>query len=170
MAFQKMGVVQYLFSGLKMLIKMLGHRRPWEKILCSVIVGAVYALVATKGLDDLLDTSVMVCVYCCWIFFSLPYLYNKLSLKMVYDFTAVLFHFFVADIAIFVIYNNIKRYASGSEAVFNTLEQRGYIFMMNFLRIIVIAYCVFGFFKKAWKDWRKMKASQAKPVTRSRKS
>lgn len=155
-----MGFVGSILSRSRGMMNSLGFRRPWEKVLCSGIVGGIMALSTNREFDSILDTSVMVFVYCCWIFFSLPYLHSKLTIKLITDFATVLMQFFVAEIAIFGLYSNLKRYISGKEAVYNSMEQRGYMFVMNFIRVVVIAYCLLRSFKKFWTYWRKAKPSK----------
>ena len=135
-------------------MKTLRFRRPWEKVLCSIIVAMALAIFTSREFDTFLDTSVMVFVYCCWIFFSLPSIYRKLTVKLLSDFTTVFIQFFIADVAIFVIYNILKRYTTGKEAVYDSVEQRGYVFLMNFIRVSIVAYCALGSCTKFWKTLR----------------
>ena len=151
------------------MMKFISNRKRWEKILCSAIVGAILAIFTSWELDAFMDTIVMVFVYCCWIFFSLPSIYKKLTVKLLSDVIIISFQFFIADFVIFGVYNYLKQYATGKEAVYNTVEQRGYVFLMNLVRVVVIGFCALRSLKAFWDYMRTRRRTDGTQQKKKRK-
>ncbi|KAL4219041.1 hypothetical protein ACF0H5_021624 [Mactra antiquata] len=132
-----------LKNGQIQMVKIFNGAKPWEKVVCSYVIATVLALLLSADVKSFFDTFVMVLSYNIWIAFILPKIWKRLTLTLLNNVITVAGMLFSADIVIFGVYRSLRKYLSSSEVIFELTEQRGYIFIMNCVRVIVVIYCLY---------------------------
>ena len=127
---------------LYMLVYNLRHMRRWEKVFCSFLLGFVVSASTSKNLATFMDSFFMIFMYTIWLLISVPSLYKKLTAKFVKTFLYVVVLTFFADGLIFGLYRFLRRHLNDTEVYFDAVEQRGFIFVMNGIRLLFLAFCV----------------------------
>ncbi|KAH3733103.1 hypothetical protein DPMN_039528 [Dreissena polymorpha] len=123
-------------------VSYLRHMRYWDKTLCAFIVGVMLASATSRSVDELLDTFILVFLYAVWILICLPALYRRLSVRLIKDAILSLLEIFFADILIFGVYRTLRRYLSAADVSYEAPEQRGFVFVMNSIRLTFVAVCL----------------------------
>ena len=141
----------YLFQYYKQrfvmgILKFTGKRtitvKVWEKILFSTVFASVISALRCNSWEAFYDTFTLLFIYTVWISCFLPGLYKKLTVKFIRDVITVLSQLFFADVFVFGGYRTLRRYMGGVDVTFDSTEQRGYVFIMNCFRLIVVCYCI----------------------------
>lgn len=110
--------------------------------MCAFIVGVLLASATSRSADDILDTFVLVFLYAVWILICLPALYKRLTVRLIKDAIVSLLEIFFADIFIFGVYRTLRRYLSAADVSYEAPEQRGFVFVMNSIRLTFVAVCL----------------------------
>lgn len=135
-------VMNVFKTGCRQAFRFFSNAKPWEKLVCCLVIAILLALSLSAEIDSFFDTFFMVFAYNNWIAFILPMLLKKITLTLFYDFAFVTGLLLCSDIIIFGVYRKLRRIYSGSEVVFDSTEQHGYIFLMNCVRLLVVVYCL----------------------------
>ncbi|KAL3871773.1 hypothetical protein ACJMK2_039753 [Sinanodonta woodiana] len=139
-----------------------------SKVLAAIIVSAGGSLLF-PGEIGILDTFVLLLVYTVFLMYCVPRLYEKLSLSLCIRAMEVVLLLFAADVIVFRLYVNAKRYFLAQDPHFDSLQHRAYIFIVNLVRFGTIGSCVYRGIKEYIKMRQKKKHYKRKRHNSSRR-
>lgn len=141
-----------------------------ERIGFAIFTGFTIALVSpfyTQSDDhNFLDTFAAYSIYFMWAVVFLPYLYQRLTVQLMWDVAMVILILFSGDILFFGAYTHGKRAVFNTDVKIDTKDHQRWFFFFGLVRISAIIFCLVksssGFAERTFASLRSPKKSAKK--------